>query len=293
MRNIIIIAVLGIIVFGCNTKPEKEDIKWDEIKTTRDGLDDASFNNKLFVDMDSLLTEWNKAQKLRDHGNIHSAEKRLLDLTRGHFSEVVGGLSEGDEGQKIIASAALGFCEDIRAIPYLLSALNDQNEEVRRNSAMSVGSIGYADTPHEALFGALGSEQNDNVRGMIYFALSRIVTEENDHDALPVLIKGLEEKNAQSRNHALIALAIVGNSSAASTIAEKTLSDKDPTVRYNSIRALGKIGSRSFVPQVKKKLNDPVLPVRKMAAFVLKKWTGEEYDVEFLKKEDSAKEKSE
>ncbi|MEX2666655.1 HEAT repeat domain-containing protein [Candidatus Uabimicrobium amorphum] len=294
MRNIIIMMVLGItILVGCKTKEEKKDIDWEGIKTTRDGLDDASFNNELFTDLDTLLTEWSGAQKLRDHGNIHSAEKKLLELTRGHFSEVVGALAEGEDDQKIISSAALGFCDDIRAIPYLLSALNEANVEVRRNSAMSVGHIGYTDTPQEALLGAIESEQDEAVRGMLYFALSRVVNDEDkDKDkSLPVLLKGLEETSAEARNHALIGLAVVGNLNAANVIAQKTLEDKEPTIRYNSIRALGKIGDRTFVPQVKKKLNDPVLPVRKMAAFVLKEWTGEEYNVEFVKK--STQEESE
>lgn len=285
MRNIIIMMVLGItILVGCKTKEEKKDIDWEGIKTTRDGLDDASFNNELFADLDNQLTEWSSAQKLRDHGNIHSAEKKLLELTRGHFSEVVGALGEGDDEQKIISSAALGFCDDIRAIPYLLSALNDANVEVRRNAAMSVGHIGYADTPQEAILGALGSEQDETVRGMLYFALSRVVDEKDKDKALSFLLKGLDETSAEARNHALIGLAVVGNLNAANVIAQKTLGDKEPTIRYNSIRALGKIGDRTFVPQVKKKLNDPVLPVRKMAAFVLKEWTGEEYNVEFVKK---------
>lgn len=282
MRNIIIVAVLSVMFLACN-KEKKEDIKWDEIKTKREGLDHSAFNNKLFDDADELLVEWHSAQQIRDHGNSSSAEQRLLDIVRGHFSEFADALSDGKARERIISSASLGFSNDIRSIPYLLSALNDENSKVRHNAAMSIGSIAYPDTPMEVLLASLDTEKDNKVRGMLYYALFRTAKEDEDDNVnnLSYLMKGLDEEAAAARNYAVMGLGVIGNLKAANVIAEKNINDKNPTVRHTSILTLGKIGNKSFVPEVKKKLNDPVAPVRIAAAFVLKKWTGEEYNVEF------------
>ncbi|NUM36458.1 MAG: HEAT repeat domain-containing protein [Candidatus Brocadiae bacterium] len=266
---------LSLFLSGCADKPKDEKIDLQQIKEDRQGLDYRTKPEDLFTQLDELLKNWQAAQKIQDHALVIAAEKDLEELSKSHFSEIVKAIP-GEKGY--VAVTALGFSNDVRAIPYLNDALKSQAPIVRSNAALSLGHIASDQTPMEALFETLKKDTEESVRAMCAFAISQIITKDKDQGALPHLLVAIKDPAPPVRNNVVIALARTNSPEARKAILTTTLNDEHPAVRYNSIGAIATIGytEECKIPLVKK-MRDNVGNVGNAAYAVLKELTGQDF----------------
>lgn len=267
---------LGLCLLGCADKEKKEE-KADltQIKENREGLDYRTAGDNLFEKIDELLKRWQEAHKKQDAALIMHTERELEEVSRGNFSEIVKAL-EGPKGYAAIA--ALGFTDDVRAIPYLNEVLKKGNPTDRSNAALAIGHIGSPDTPMEGLFEAMKTDSDDSVRSMATFAVAQIITKEKDQGALPHLLTALQDKSPGVRNHAIIALAKIGQKEGGRAILANALRDEYPQIRYNAIVALVMIGDLEAckIPLVMM-MRDSDPQVGNAAYAALKELTGKDF----------------
>ena len=276
LYHILIILMVIAVMVGCADKEKKEKIDLQQIKNDRQGLDYRTDHTKdLFARLDKLLKRWHVAQKSRAHATALHTEGELEEQSKGHFSQLIDAL---DGENSYIAAAALGFSTDIRAIPYLNGALKTGDDATRSNAAMALGNIGSDQTPMDNLFFALKNDAQGSVRAMCAFAISQIVSKDEDQGALPHLLHALNDKSIAVRNNSILALEKIANEEGAKAIAAITMNDPNSIVRYNSIRVLGSTGyADQFVNLLIRKLRDSSPEVKNAAYQVLKRATKKDF----------------
>lgn len=276
-KMVCLIAVLALVI-GCASEPKpKEKMDLEAIKEDRQGLDYNANKEDIFRTLDDTLQSWQAAQGKRDHAYACAMEQNLYDLSCGYFSQLLEALQGSDSFKRTVAAAAIGFSEDVRAIPYLLKVLQSGDASGRKYAAFSLGHIGSNQTPMEPLYKALAQDSEDEVRGMVAFAVSRIVTKETDEGALPHLLKALQDKSTQVRNHAVIALGKIAHQEGVRAIIASTLQDQQEIVRINSVWALARIGGNEVVIPLIKTLRDPSLTVQQAAHMALRQVTNQNF----------------
>ena len=272
-----VVFIVFLLVMACSGKEKEEKIDLQQVKENREGLDYRDrAEHDIFSRLDELLKQWHNAQRTMDP-YAFDIERELNDLSRSYFSEIVNSL-RGEKGY--IAAAALGFTEDIRAIPYLIEVLEKGPSSTRSNAAMSIGHIGSNQTPMEPLFKSLQEDPEGSVRSMVAFAIAQIVKKEKDEGALPHLLRALKDSSPAVRNNVVMALEKIGNEEGAKAILSSSLYDEHPLVRYNSIRAMGTLKRKDAVVPIIKLLRDPVADVRGAAHAVLQNLTGKKFGPE-------------
>ncbi len=181
---------------------------------------------------------------------------------------------------------ALGKIGDVRAVEPLIKALEDEDEDVRRNAVVALGKIGDA-RAFEPLIKKL-SVAGDEVRLMIDgdFVVSEDVAarkevvvalgEIGDARAVEPLIKALRDENWDIRFEAAVALGKIGDVRAVEPLI-RTLRGEDPVtasrreaVRRGVAQALVNIGDACAVESLIKALGDENAEVRISATWVLK-----------------------
>ncbi len=64
LQKIVIVGLLCLMSWGCNTTEETKKIDLEPIKENREGLDYSSkAQESLFIRLDQLLVQWHAAQK--------------------------------------------------------------------------------------------------------------------------------------------------------------------------------------------------------------------------------------
>lgn len=265
-------------------KVYEDRIGLEAIKENRVGLDYKQ-NQSLFPELDDLIKKWVTAQAQEQYGVSSAWKGQLQELSRSHFSMIVEGLSGNDPFHQAVAAAALGFSNDVRAIPYLLEAVANGSPAVRCNAALGMGQIEFSGLPQEisqkvatALTRSLEKDPDEAVRGMAAFAISQVVSEETDWGALPYLLDAIGDKSPNVRNHVVLALGKIRHPEGIKAIIAGALDDENPGVRYNAIRALSRAESDEVDISVVlvKKLRDPSPVVAGAAYYVLKYRTGQD-----------------
>lgn len=242
-----------------------------KVKENREGLDyKGTPNVTLMRELDEYLVEWIKAQSKRIHSTTIALERRLEKVVQGHFSYIVKQLQGPDAD---IAAAALGFSDDVRAIPYLLDMIEHKDPAVRSNAIMSIGHIRSKDTPMEKIYKVLKNDPADKVRAMAAFAIYQIITKDEDEGALPHLLQALKDKSPLVRNNTVIALEKLQNEEAGKALVATTLNDPSKWVQYNTIRALGNIGEKSYIKPLVRKLRSKEQTIKTIAYWALNKIT--------------------
>jgi len=158
------------------------------------------------------------------------------------------------------------------AVPELAKLLNDENPDVRHETAIALAKIGpNAKEAVPALAKALEECDGPSCCGVAY-ALGRI----GDPEAVPALMKALESKDETLA--AIGAWALVQIRPKDAKTAEKALpvlirelGGSDPKFRRGAAEALKQLGplAKPAVPALKKALNDDEASVRAMAAEAL------------------------
>ncbi|HVR43529.1 MAG TPA: HEAT repeat domain-containing protein [Thermoanaerobaculia bacterium] len=108
-------------------------------------------------------------------------------------------------------------------------------------------------------------DDDPRVRRYLAMVLGRL----GDPRAIPLLLESLEAGDLETRIYAILALAEIGDPAAADPIAAALASSDDPDLRKAAAYALGRLGSRAHLPQLRAALRDPVPDVRFNAALAL------------------------
>ena len=177
----------------------------------------------------------------------------------------------GDNNENVRANAALTLgrigASTTAVVPGLTAVLKDESDRVRENAAGALGAIGpEAAQAVEALLVCL-SDREPYVNGKSAEALSRIGSA-----AVPGLIGTLNSGKSAARWSATIALGKIGPDAFPAVPAlTQALADTSDEIRWGAAVALGNIGTgaRSAVPALMLGLSDKDQDVRRGASLAL------------------------
>jgi len=160
---------------------------------------------------------------------------------------LIGALKDKtDKNKKVREGAAeiLGTIGYEGATPFLIEALNDEEENVRAVAARALG-----ERKDKAAITALVGRLRDKSEGKVAkAAAARALGEMQDRSAVPALIEALKDENETVRTNACTALGKIRDESAVPELIERLLKDRNAKVREEAARALGEIKDKSAVP---------------------------------------------
>ncbi|MBI4657679.1 MAG: HEAT repeat domain-containing protein [Verrucomicrobia bacterium] len=176
---------------------------------------------------------------------------------------------EEAERLRLGAASALAIlgAKATSAVPVLGKALSDDNAGVSLQAAVALGKIGQLGVPE--LVKALNNP-NHQIRLMAIHGLT-VAGSEADA-ALPALTEAMEDKNADVRVHAFLALGQIRHPASVSALAAK-LNHVDPNLRLMAARGLGGLGpwARDAIPMLIVAAKDGSAIVRSSAVVALGK----------------------
>ncbi len=154
--------------------------------------------------------------------------------------------------------------EDKEDIDGLIDALNDNDENIRKEALMALERIG----DHRATEHIMQSLQDPDktIQEEAITALGRI----GDKKAVPSLIQTLNSPQLGIRWRSAEALGKIGDTQATEPLIQ-TLQDPEKTIQEEAITALGRIGDKKAVPSLIQTLNSPQLGIRWRSAEALGK----------------------
>ena len=154
--------------------------------------------------------------------------------------------------------------EDKEDIDGLIDALNDNDENIRREALMALERIG----DHRATEPIIQSLQypDKTIQEEAITALGRI----GDKKAVPSLIQTLNSQQLGIRWRSAEALGKIGDTQATEPLIQ-SLQDPDKTIQEEAITALGRIGDKKAVPSLIQTLNNQQLGIRWRSAEALGK----------------------
>ena len=188
----------------------------------------------------------------------HAAVSRLIQLL----------LADKSDSVRTTAAVALGAIADPTAVPALIAALDDKNDDVRTGAAaVALGEIGApakAAVPQLIHRSRIVKIVMNNELESIIQGLGGIGTP----DVLPLLTEALKDSSALIRLTAVNALGEIADPTAIPALIA-ALADKDDDVRTGAAVALGEIADPTAVPALIAALADKDDDVRGAAAAAL------------------------
>jgi len=199
----------------------------------------------------------------RVEDSVHKAAAAALgEIGAPAVPGLLAALRDAEEDVRRKAAWVLGKIGDAAAVPGLLAALHDADVDVRVAAAAALGQIGDA-TAVPGLLAALHDADVD-VRWTAARALERI----GDAAAVPGRLAALGDADADVRWAAAVALGQIGDNAAVPGLLA-ALGDADADVREAAAAALGEIGDAAAVPGLLAALGDANADVREAAAAAL------------------------
>jgi HEAT repeat protein len=180
-------------------------------------------------------------------------------------------LFEKEAGVRALVATALGGIDDPASIPFLLTQLEDPDNQVRRSAAAALEGTsarlddetvarlisvyeGDADAPTRFnLLRALGNARLDSSREFLREAVRSTTFSFRPHAALALAIDGdpgnadvllaelMQEKEQSARSSLAVALGILGSRSAAEPLLELLRKERDPALQGYLCLAIGLI----------------------------------------------------
>ncbi len=191
--------------------------------------------------------------------------------TQKQLKDLIKSLSDRKTSVHTYAVRVLGGI-GAPAVPELIKALGDSNQDVRRNATVALGLIGKEAAPAVPELIKVLSNSNEAVRRNAAWALGKIGKEAAS--AVPELIKALRFSPWNISGNASVALTEIGKEAATIVVPAltKALSNRNPSTRQYAALVLGGIGSEaaSAVPALTKALDDSDPNVREYAAEALR-----------------------
>ena len=193
----------------------------------------------------------------------------VSDETRRRVADaLLSALNDQDEEVREQAIAALAGMRDPRAIPGLLKALRDSNEDVRESA---INALAQFDTP-EAVEGIVSAlkDQSADIRERAARAIGALGARGRltDPKYVAVIAGLLKDAAPDVRMQAIMALGQMQPQAAVSSLLPM-LKDMDKDVREQAADALGDIGDPAAIDALTAALKDAEPEVRQQAANAL------------------------
>jgi HEAT repeat protein/beta-lactamase regulating signal transducer with metallopeptidase domain len=161
------------------------------------------------------------------------------------------------------ASAVHGQEVNARVLEAFMTALRDEDAQIRSQAAHALGTI-ESDQAVAALSEALRNDASAGVRSQAAWALGMI----ESNEAVAALATAISDENAGVRSQAAWALGMIESDEALAALAT-AISDENAGVRSQAAWALGMIESDQAVPALASALADEQAQVRSQAAWAL------------------------
>ena len=179
------------------------------------------------------------------------------------FKELLLTIYSSDSDARILAVRSLGKSKDTRAVDVLLSAMEDDDANIRNQAGLSLSELGEA-AQSRLIEILLDPKQKASVRGTATWALANLSTP----DSIQALMDVVNDTNEDVRFQAIDGLGVPGLTLAVDPLI-RALQDKSSEIRWVAAGALGRIGDSQAVKPLLIALNDPEAVVRMWASISL------------------------
>lgn len=222
---------------------------------------------RLIRELDRTLSNWHAAQAeylgSKERQLTRNYEEILQRKTYMNFETLLDLLRNGDDYQRAIAAAALGFSRlaepaDERekqafrerwppkypdAIGPLVEATESDDFYIANNAVLALAQLGDPNTPIEPIAALLDRDEPE-IRSNAALALARILTPETGERAIAALLLATNDPEPKVRLHAITAIRRCRHPAGVGSVA-KLLSDRYELVAMNAARTLAEIGDKS------------------------------------------------
>lgn len=231
-----------------------------------EGIPDC-ISDRIFDFIDNALKDENKLVRKETAKSLQSLSESRRERA---FESLIKALDNEDDEVRRLAAESLGLFDCEKAIPLLVSALKSRDATVRRFAADALGRI-RSKKALQPLIDVLVFDNNGSVREEAARALGKI----KSRRAVEPLIDALMDQNNEGRSGAAEAL---GRIKAKNTVDHLivALADTDDFTRMAAAKALGRIKPKKSIEPLFNSLYDWNRFVKVEAAGALKKICTEE-----------------
>ena len=193
-------------------------------------------------------------------------QKSLLEISRLIGDELVILLEAEDPETRRRSSIALGTLSEMRFEKHLLNRLEDESNQVKFSAAASLASIG-SKKGIDFLFEAMRNDDPILRSNAVKFLAD---VQHSGETVQEKLINSMNDTDPRLRAGVAQVLGLARVVEAVSAL-ELATKDQDPTVRINSIIALGHIGNTRSQPHIKASAQDTNATVAYYAKWAISK----------------------
>ncbi len=275
--------LLAVLAVGCasteTTTSEERIIPKEpgerDLRLYREGDE-----NRLFIELNSLMTRWEEAALKHDEVVLVGIREQIERYVLANFALVRDALRSENERFRMVAAGTVGFGKRKEVIPTLMELLTEEDEYLLSNALLSLGEL----SPLNHRLGrvsALLEHESISVRSNAVRVMARNLEEEDQATYFGAIQHALDDEDGVVRLQAIGAMMRLGGPGAVREIAKRT---KDPykRVRIRAALALGEMGdvAGNAVPDLIAVLDNQDLDERQAAASSLARITGQDFDLD-------------
>ena len=231
---------------------------WVDFETKQQPQHAITYSNP-YYQIDSLLNEI----RITPRRYLHKPFNGLKNLGSISVQPLTKLLSDSNEVIREFAADALGDLNAASSENRLIELLNDVNARVRKSAAVALGKL-KSEKALDTFNNDLIKSSGPGMRYAIYTALGKIGT----NKAWNILLTCADDSVWFSRISAINALCSIDSERAAEVIG-KSLSDKNPNVRRNSVFLILKYKIKSLKRNVSMLINDEDFETRFYSRIIL------------------------
>lgn len=229
--------------------------------------------NRLFIELNSLLTRWEQAALKNDAVVAKGIEEQISRYVKANYDLVRDSLSSTNERFRVVSAASLGFSGRPDTVAALLTVLADSDELVVSNALLSLGQL----SPLRGRIGpvvALLDHPSASIRSNAFRVLSRNLDARDAGDHTEEVLRGLADDDGVVRLQAVVVAEGIGGPEVVRGLLP-LLRDPYLRVKVRAAVALGNIGEEAAVPSLIGLLDADARDLRFAAEHALESITGE------------------
>lgn len=229
------------------------------------------------LQLERSLDQWWVAFQKQEFSRADGLSTALEQFVNKYFDEIVADLSHQNPRWRKIAASGLGFSGKNEAVAPLMRSLRDPFAEVVLGGLLSLGRLaeGGKEVAAAEITPYLGHADPD-IRSNAALVLVHATKKGQGELFLP-LTGAMEDTDPGVRVHVAAALGALGDADAVPFLL-KGLNDRMALVRIRSAYALARIGDQRGIPGLINALDDTSVDVSKAAHKSLKRMTGQKFE---------------